>query len=802
MIPCFENIPLRRKVMTAFLVTALLTGLLWIYNSDVVAEEKKTEPVCDQTAPVIAPKKRFDMTPEEFEAAAEILFHRCHRRIAPGESAPSLFRANVDFPTEPPEKTNLPWLEFHPVREPAKYLDAVLGYAMNRCGGDHVDWDGRACDWYHAPWMHDLREPMRGLTRERSSRLGELHPSQTVKTQNWAVSLYNEIGGHGFHRIWQDRAYPKTNGFAFDNGTMAVKLLFSLATPEQVPYLRFAKTWDIHNGEEIVKARLMQVDVLVKDDRVADGRNGPPHEDLTGWVMGSFLYNGAIETTPRCDQLGGDVDACEEARWRDRLLPIGLQWGNDPQINNTSAQGKPVQHWLGEKVTNMFTPLRLMSGHPPYLGYNGRMNGPVDNHRSTCLACHGRAVDFGRHEENALRLVPFVAHADPASDAYPDPEVEELQRFFRNLNSDEPFLEGTQSLDYSLQAAVGLSHYRKWVDGLPLSETEKAKTSDFRPTYKSPDGVRGSLKLATWNIANLHHETGVALRMGAPEREVDDYSVLAKMAKHVDADIVALQEIGSPAALSRVFPREKYHLVMSGRYTAGDELRKPVDRDIFTAFAFSREKFPKVPRVKTVEALSIGHMQWDSATLLDSNNPTRAAMSVEFEHEGDSYALLNVHLKSGCPRGPLAVVDEKRTKSHEAFACRTLVAQLDVIENWFELQHALGHKVIMMGDFNRGLNWATGARRDDFWVDLNDGTPIELVKGPADRVDDCWKDRQKNHSTIDFIVGDKNAMTPNEVAAITKIDYSVLGIDPDEYKGNAYFRLSDHCPVVMVLGGE
>ena len=91
--------------------------------------------------------------------------------------------------------------------------------------------------------MHDLREPMRGLTRERSSRLGELHPSQTTRAGNWAVSLYNDIGGYGFHRIWGDKkAFPKTKDFAFDEGTMAVKLLFSLATPEEVPYLRYAKT--------------------------------------------------------------------------------------------------------------------------------------------------------------------------------------------------------------------------------------------------------------------------------------------------------------------------------------------------------------------------------------------------------------------------------------------------------------------------------------------------------------------------------------------------------------------------------
>ena len=107
----------------------------------------------------------------------------------------------------------------HPIEQPEEFLDVVLDYAMAQCGGDHVDWDGTQCGWFHAPWMHELREPLHGLTRERSSRLGELHPSQTMRTGNWAVSLYNDIGGYGFHRIWgEDRSFPKTDGFAFDDG--------------------------------------------------------------------------------------------------------------------------------------------------------------------------------------------------------------------------------------------------------------------------------------------------------------------------------------------------------------------------------------------------------------------------------------------------------------------------------------------------------------------------------------------------------------------------------------------------------
>ncbi len=778
---------------------------------------------CQQNAPAKSSENPFNMNLKEFREAAFIEFNRCHRRMPPNRPQPSRFRASLDYPTSLPNDLPKPWDSIHPIESPEQYLKTVLDHVMTECGADHIDWDGVTCGWYHAPWMHELREPMRGLTKERSSRPGELHPSQTTRTENWAVSLYNDIGAFSLNQIWgDDRASPDTNNFAFSNGTVAVKLLFSLATPEQVPYLRYAKTWQIHTGEKIVDARLIQVDLLVKDARVKDGANADPdQQDLTGWVMGSYLYNGAIETAPRCDRIATDIEACEQARWRDRLVPIGLQWGNDPQMY-TGGATEPVQDWLNDDVTEMFAALRPMSGHPPYLGRDGRMNGPVDNHRSTCLACHGRAVDFGRHEEDALRLVPFVAYADPTTPDYPDPSNAELQRFFSNLNEDQPFLPGTHSLDYSLQAMVGLMHFWKWVDGLPLSLNEKKKIGQREKAYFSPDAVSGDLKIVGWNIANLHHETGVALRAGTADNEIRrevDFEILANLASTLDADIVALQEIGSPRALARIFPPTKYHLVMSDRYTPGDEFKPAEQRDIYTAFAFRRATFPIVPKVKTVTALMVPHLEFDGRYGVASDRPTRAGMSVEFEYEQETYALLNVHLKSKCNQSPLFNPGEAQAdgRGWRRFHCRTLAAQLETIENWFETHHALGHKVMIVGDFNRKLNDAfvlseTTEEKieevpdpdgtDDFWADLNDGRPLSLVKGPVGDNTVCWAGhigQDKHH--IDFIVAGDNVINEAQAMQIKKVDY---GIEPDpdpkaDYAGRGKNRLSDHCPTVLTL---
>src|SRR5262245_20711303 len=69
-------------------------------------------------------------------------------------------------------------------------------------------------------------------------------------------------------------------------------------------------------------------------------------------------------------------------------------------------------------------------------------------------------------------------------------------------------------------------------------------------------------RIGTWNIANLHHEDGVPLRAGAQPRDAEDYDRLKAFAATLNLDIAALQEAGSPRALTRIFPDTEYHLVV------------------------------------------------------------------------------------------------------------------------------------------------------------------------------------------------------------------------------------------------
>jgi hypothetical protein len=54
-----------------------------------------------------------------------------------------------------------------------------------------------------------------------------------------------------------------------------------------------------------------------------------------------------------------------------------------------------------------------------------------------------------------------------------------------------------------------------------------------------------TFRIATWNIANFHHEAGVELRESIGTKRLDaDFLALKRYADGLDADIIALQEIG------------------------------------------------------------------------------------------------------------------------------------------------------------------------------------------------------------------------------------------------------------------
>lgn len=172
----------------------------------------------------------------------------------PGWSGP-VFRLSQEYPTTPAPAEAYPWLNHDFRTEWEAYLRSVLAYCMD--GNAEVDWAGDrnpVRKWFHAPWLHygrNGREFIHGLTHERVSEPFELSPTQTSRLQNWAVGLYNAPGGYVLGRVWRDPENPDPTAARFQPGTVSIKLLFTQASLDQVPYLKGSKEWDAYIYREI-----------------------------------------------------------------------------------------------------------------------------------------------------------------------------------------------------------------------------------------------------------------------------------------------------------------------------------------------------------------------------------------------------------------------------------------------------------------------------------------------------------------------------------------------------------------------
>lgn len=386
------------------------------------------------------------------DTAASILFNCSSTMALAGLPAGEKeFVANFSFPKTLPA-VETPWRGIDFRVQPERYLRTLLAYGLK----DNVSIDWRiekgSQSWCHAPWFQDIRERIHGMTRERGSRLFELSEHQRSRAENWAIGFYNGVGCYGLGQVWGDPARPKTKGMVFPPNTFAIKLLFTTAPVSRVPYLTGSKIWNaaIGEGGSVQEMRLLQVDVAVKD---------PAAGALTGWVFGTFMYDAYAP--------GDDV-------WS-KLVPVGLMWGNDPELTAKKYQedgGTVQESWVNPTVA-----ARFFSLPRHHLGLFGRLNGPVDNFKSACLACHARALDWGRgippegpvfDEMNGL--LPFTINPY---------DEQALRHYFKNRAPTEPFVAETQSLDYSLQLAGGIFNFRRWVD-LKFS-SQAAETRDVAP---------------------------------------------------------------------------------------------------------------------------------------------------------------------------------------------------------------------------------------------------------------------------------------------------------------------------------
>ena len=128
-------------------------------------------------------------------------------------------------------------------------------------------------------------------------------------------------------------------------------------------------------------------------------------------------------------------------------------WGNDPeQTGNEYTNPTPTRTRINPNLTEVaINPGPELP--PTHLGWNGRLDGPVDNPMSSCMSCHMTAE------------YPQLSPMNPtfqAKDKIPPVGSRAWMRWFQNEAAGVPFDKGAQSTDYSLQLAGAMANFYDW----------------------------------------------------------------------------------------------------------------------------------------------------------------------------------------------------------------------------------------------------------------------------------------------------------------------------------------------------
>ncbi|CAN5503776.1 hypothetical protein BH11ARM1_BH11ARM1_12350 [soil metagenome] len=367
-----------------------------------------------------------------------------------------VFHLRTDYPKVAPAPVNQPWRKLSFKTQPKAYMQAVLNYCLEgNLETDFVVQKNKKRNWYHVPWLHwgpFGREFINGFTVELPAPPGKLGVGQVRTASNISIGFYNDVAAATIGKVWNSTTPNYSKDMKFADGSVTFKTLHVDADAQELPYLKDSPEYLAYipsepggispEGEVIPpsanrvykKVRLLQIDIGVRDTRANDG---------TGWVFGTFVYDG---TRP-----GNNP-------WK-KLIPVGLHWGNSPGVTPTNGKALSEQ-WINPDM-------KLFPGRQnPGMGYAGRMNGPLDNPASACLSCHGTAQMV-----NQAPLAPM-----------PNASQATIMSYFNNVKPGKRFLKtGGPSTDYSLQLAMSVSNYLEWNKVVMSQRSPEALTAADMP---------------------------------------------------------------------------------------------------------------------------------------------------------------------------------------------------------------------------------------------------------------------------------------------------------------------------------
>jgi hypothetical protein len=237
----------------------------------------------------------------------------------------------------------------------------------------------------------------------------------------------------------------------------------------------------------VLNTYVMQFDIIVKDSVSAP---------KTGWVFSTLVY---------------DVNASGDA-W-DKMVPLGVMWGNDPGVTSTDLQ----ENWINPNAPKYSTQT---------LGWGGRLSGPNDGGRndiqvgkkvminepdSSCMSCHGPAEWQPKQNKMLSFLLP----------SFPNPMTAPGNPPYK------PCPNGKPNDPYICSPAIGSPDWSRWFQDRNGTEPQDPNTGSVATDY---DMVFAFKTLPMWWKAMGPANTPMpfalrTLRHGSPQpQRVNEYT--------------------------------------------------------------------------------------------------------------------------------------------------------------------------------------------------------------------------------------------------------------------------------------
>ena len=324
---------------------------------------------------------------------------------------------------------------------------------------DYANWDAAKRGWYNEPWLGGIREAIHGMYVGNSELDASLFKDSglTKPITTYVLTYYDKTAAQTLYKVWNKTAMKPAitpSSTQFPEGSLIVKAAFITADPAVWPVMTGSQAWPLYittdattgnfKTPQVVNTYFMQFDIIVKDSQSAP---------KTGWVFSTLVY---------------DRNAPGKTVW-DKMVPLGAQWGNDPQANSTKDPSAPlVENWNNPAA-------------PPYgsetLGWGGRLSGPNDGamndiaytekgkqylvknaQNSSCMSCHSTAQWDVNNPSLGMKsfLLPTTSNPPKTTGpgnqylVSPPPGSPDWLRWFQDRKGNVPMNAGSVAADFDM----------------------------------------------------------------------------------------------------------------------------------------------------------------------------------------------------------------------------------------------------------------------------------------------------------------------------------------------------------------